>query len=121
MRDARGLVRQVDACLAHPGQGRERREYAAAGVRVPALLGADLGRGYLLLEDLGDALLLPALTATNFEDRYGDVCVDTGKSRQIYEQWKKLTKPAPGPGGLRRPLWMNRPLRPTDAAYALDS
>ncbi len=34
---------------------------ADAGVKVPALLGADLGRGFLLLEDLGDRLLLPAL------------------------------------------------------------
>ena len=32
-----------------------------AGVRVPALHGADLERGYLLLEDLGDHLLLSAL------------------------------------------------------------
>ncbi|MDX1733782.1 MAG: phosphotransferase, partial [Halioglobus sp.] len=31
------------------------------GVRVPALLDADLARGYLLLEDLGDTLLLPRL------------------------------------------------------------
>ena len=42
-------------------------------------------------------------------DRYGDVFVDTRKSQAVYEEWKALTKPAPGPGGLRRPLWMNRP------------
>jgi anaerobic selenocysteine-containing dehydrogenase len=51
------------------------------------------------------------------EDRYGDVFVDTAKSRAVYEEWKKLTKPAQGP--LRRPLWMNRPLRPADEAYRL--
>ena len=34
-----------------------------AGVRVPQLLAVDLERGYLLLEDLGDALLLPLLDA----------------------------------------------------------
>ena len=50
-------------------------------------------------------------------DRYGDVFVDTRRSREVYEEWKARTKPAPGPGGLRRPLWMNRPLRPTDEAY----
>ncbi|MBK9384683.1 MAG: molybdopterin-dependent oxidoreductase [Planctomycetes bacterium] len=50
-------------------------------------------------------------------DRYGDVCVDTAKSRAVYEEWKKMCRPAPGPGGLRRPLWMNRPLRPRDHAY----
>ena len=53
------------------------------------------------------------------DDRYGDVFVDTAKSRAVYEEWKRLTKPAPGPGGLRRPLWMNRPLRPADQAYRL--
>ena len=50
-------------------------------------------------------------------DRYGDVFVDTQQSRAVYEEWKRKAKPAPGPGGLRRPLWMNRPLRPTDEAY----
>ena len=50
-------------------------------------------------------------------DRYADVFVDTAKSRAVYEEWKKLTKPAKGP--LRRPLWMNRPLRPLDEACRL--
>jgi hypothetical protein len=50
-------------------------------------------------------------------DRYADVFVDTAKSREVYAEWKKLTKPAKGP--LRRPLWMNRPLRPVDEAYQL--
>jgi len=50
-------------------------------------------------------------------DRYGDISVDTSLSREIYEQWKEGTRPAPGPGGLRRPLHMHRPLRPTDDAY----
>ena len=51
------------------------------------------------------------------EDKYGDVLVDTQKSFQIYEEWLKLTRPAPGPNGLRRPLWFNRPLRPVDELY----
>jgi anaerobic selenocysteine-containing dehydrogenase len=50
-------------------------------------------------------------------DRYADVFVDTAKARAVYGEWKKLTKPAKGP--LRRPLWMNRPLRPADEAYGL--
>lgn len=41
-----------------------------AGVRVPALLGVDYQRGYLLLEDLGDRLLLPALTPDAAADWY---------------------------------------------------
>ncbi len=41
-----------------------------AGVRVPALLGADLDRGYLLLEDLGDRLLLPELDDASVDGHY---------------------------------------------------
>ncbi len=52
-------------------------------------------------------------------DQYGDIVVDTGKSKTVYEEWKQLTKPAPGPGGLRRPLWLKRPYRPVDDAYRL--
>ena len=43
---------------------------AAAGVRVPALYGSDLQRGYLLLEDLGDRLLLPELTTGSVDAAY---------------------------------------------------
>ena len=43
---------------------------AGAGVRVPALYGSDLQRGYLLLEDLGDRLLLPELTAGSVDAAY---------------------------------------------------
>ena len=51
------------------------------------------------------------------EDRYGDVFVDTEKSMENYREWLKMTRPAPGPDGLRRPLWLPRPLRPVDAAF----
>ena len=50
-------------------------------------------------------------------DLHADVFVDTKKSVEVYERWLKKTRPAPGPGGLRRPLWMNRPLKPTPEAY----
>ncbi|MEQ8766229.1 MAG: molybdopterin-dependent oxidoreductase [Planctomycetota bacterium] len=53
-------------------------------------------------------------------DRYGDVFVDTDEAKEVYSEWLKQTKPAPGPGGLRRPLWMNRPLKPTPDAYRMD-
>ena len=53
------------------------------------------------------------------DDRYGDVFVDTNKSLQVYHDWLKKTRPAPGPGGLRRPLWMLRPLKPAPEAYRL--
>ncbi len=51
------------------------------------------------------------------DDRYGDVVVDLAKSREHCLSWLKKARPAPGPGGLRRPLWFNRPLRPVEAAF----
>ena len=51
------------------------------------------------------------------DDRYGDIFVDTNRSFEVYQRWKALTRPAPGPGGLRRPLWMPRVVRPDDAAF----
>lgn len=50
-------------------------------------------------------------------DQYGDVVVNTNKSRDAYLDWLAKTRPAPGPGGLRRPLWYARPLKPTAPAY----
>jgi anaerobic selenocysteine-containing dehydrogenase len=50
-------------------------------------------------------------------DRYGDISVDTAKSHEVYRRWLARTRSGPGPGGLRRPLWMNRPLRPALAAF----
>ena len=54
------------------------------------------------------------------DDRHGDVFVDTARSRAVYDEWLKFTKPAPGPGGLRRPLWLKRPLKPAEEAYRMD-
>src|SRR3972149_5513015 len=51
------------------------------------------------------------------EDQEGDIGVDTGRSREIYREWLKLARPGPGPGGLRRPEWLLRPLRPTPEAH----
>jgi N-acetylmuramate 1-kinase len=42
----------------------------AAGVRVPAIIAADLEHGYMLLEDLGDRLLLPALNDDSVDALY---------------------------------------------------
>ena len=41
-------------------------------------------------------------------DQYADICVDTNKSMQVYREWLSKTRPGPGPGGLRRPLWIAR-------------
>jgi len=51
------------------------------------------------------------------EDRYGDVFVDTEKSFAIYKAWLEMARPAPGPDGLRRPLWLKRPLRPVEEMF----
>ncbi|NIR50459.1 molybdopterin-dependent oxidoreductase [candidate division KSB1 bacterium] len=55
------------------------------------------------------------------EDKYGDIFVDTNKSFEIYKEWLKMTRPAPGPEGLRRPLWLNRPLRPVEEMFYVKS
>jgi len=51
------------------------------------------------------------------DDRYGDVFVDTQRAHEVYKRWLAKTRGGPGPAGLRRPLWMNRPLRPTLSAF----
>ena len=51
------------------------------------------------------------------EDRYGDILVDTNKAHDIYKRWLQMTRPAPGPDSLRRPLWLPRAYRPATAAY----
>jgi anaerobic selenocysteine-containing dehydrogenase len=51
------------------------------------------------------------------EDRYGDVCVDTNRSMEVYREWLAKARPGPGPGGLRRPLWLDRPLRPAEEMF----
>ena len=53
-------------------------------------------------------------------DSYGDIHVDTKKSFEVYKEWLDMTRPAPGPNGLRRPLWFKRPLRPVEELYYLE-
>ena len=53
-------------------------------------------------------------------DQYGDVFVDTSKSTEVYRRWLEKTRPAPGPEGLRRPLWLKRPLKPSEEMFYLD-
>ncbi|HTT75339.1 MAG TPA: molybdopterin-dependent oxidoreductase [Candidatus Binataceae bacterium] len=52
-------------------------------------------------------------------DRYGDIFADTNKSHEVYQRWLAMTRPAPGPGGLRRPLWFARVYRPANEAFYL--
>jgi len=49
-----------------------RQLLADAGVRVPVLYAADVDAGFLALEDLGDATLLPILASETVDDCYRD-------------------------------------------------
>ena len=55
------------------------------------------------------------------DDSYGDISVDEGAATRVYTRWLGKSRPAPGPGGLRRPRWMLRPLKPHIDAYRLKS
>ncbi len=48
------------------------RRLAAAGLHVPAVQAQDLQQGFLLIEDLGNRLYLPALNAQSADALYGD-------------------------------------------------
>jgi anaerobic selenocysteine-containing dehydrogenase len=54
-------------------------------------------------------------------DRYGDIEVDTKKSREVFYKWLRLTRSAAdvSPDGTRRPYWLMRPLKPPREAYKL--
>jgi len=54
-------------------------------------------------------------------DKYGDIHVDTDKSREIYQRWLAMTRPADkySPDRTRRPYWMLRPLKPAREFYEL--
>jgi anaerobic selenocysteine-containing dehydrogenase len=54
-------------------------------------------------------------------EQHGDVWVDTARSMAVYEEWKAMTRSAVdhSPDGLRRPLWLKRPLKPVNEAYGL--
>jgi anaerobic selenocysteine-containing dehydrogenase len=59
------------------------------------------------------------LETAQADDRYGDIYVDTEAAHEIYRQWLKLARLAPGPGNLRRPLWLVRVYRPAPEAFYL--
>ena len=61
------------------------------------------------------------VTKAGADDRYGDISVDTGKSREAFRQWLRLTRHAArhSPDGTRRPWWLLRPVRPGRDAYKL--
>ncbi|MCG3134687.1 MAG: Nitrate reductase [Planctomycetes bacterium] len=50
-------------------------------------------------------------------DRYGDVHVDTARAFAVYEEWLAKAPPRLGPGGLRRPKWLPRAVKPHAKTY----
>jgi anaerobic selenocysteine-containing dehydrogenase len=60
------------------------------------------------------------VTKATKELAYGDIVVDTEKAHEVYLRWLGLTRPGPGPGGLRRPYWLLRPLKPQQDAYTIN-
>jgi len=51
------------------------------------------------------------------DDCYGDVVVDTKRSKQIFHDWLAMTRPAPAASGLRRPEFLMRPVKPRRSAF----
>ena len=60
------------------------------------------------------------LSKATSSENYGDIKVDTDKSFAHYKKWLEMARPAPGPDGLRRPLWFLRPNKPQADAYLLE-
>ena len=56
---------------------------------------------------------------THAGDSYGDIFVDTNKSFEVYKEWLNMTRPAPGPDNLRRPLWFARALKTAAETFYL--
>jgi anaerobic selenocysteine-containing dehydrogenase len=50
-------------------------------------------------------------------DRYGDVEVDTARSREVFHEWLALTRPGPNADGWRRPEFLMRPVKPRRRAF----
>jgi anaerobic selenocysteine-containing dehydrogenase len=53
------------------------------------------------------------------DDRYGDVFVDTARSREVYQEWLAKTRATLGPGGQRRPEFLMRPVKPRRRAFRI--
>ena len=62
-----------------------------------------------------------SLSIPDLDEKYGDVFVDTNKSFEHFKQWNMWAKEKENhPEGLRRPLWMARPLTPQKRHFYLD-
>ena len=61
------------------------------------------------------------ISKPELNEKYGDIFVDTNKSFEHFKKWNQFAKDnEKHPDGLRRPLWMGRPLMPTISRFFLD-
>jgi hypothetical protein len=61
-----------------------------------------------------------SISKPNPKEKYGDIFVDTNKSFKHFKQWNEWAKEREvHPRGLRRPLWMARPLTPQKDQFFL--
>ncbi len=60
------------------------------------------------------------LEPAHADDQYGDVVVDTKRSREVYRAWMDTTRPGPSASGLRRPEFFMRPVKPKRRAFRAD-
>ena len=128
----RGASAKVERHAIAPGKFRFRR---VEGIRPYKSADPDSGRIWWTDGGVHQNLTFPVqpdpisgmhcwhqrVTATPAadDDHYGDVVVDTNKSMDVYREWLAMTKPAPGPDGLRRPLWFDRIARPTPESFTV--
>ena len=61
------------------------------------------------------------ISKPELNEKYGDIFVDTNKSFEHFKKWNQFAKDnEKHPDGLRRPLWMGRPLMPKISRFFLD-
>ncbi len=118
--------------LEHPSDGVWRLRYSE-GIQPFASKDSDSSRIYWEDPGVHQNLAFPvqpdplsgmhcwlqkvALTKAEDGDRYGDVVVDTRKSREVYREWLELTRPGPSADGWRRPEFLTRPVKPRRKAF----
>ena len=62
-----------------------------------------------------------SISVPNPDEKYGDVFVDTNKSFEHFKKWNEWAKEREThPNGLRRPLWMGRPLTPKKEQFYIN-
>ncbi|HVX39282.1 MAG TPA: molybdopterin-dependent oxidoreductase [Gemmatimonadaceae bacterium] len=136
MKDDKGMDRWSSALVKLEQQGGRWRMRRVKDVEPFSSRDSDSGRVWWHSAGVHQNLVFPVhpdpisgahawhqrvrVTKAEAGDREGDIEVDTAKSHEIYKEWLAMARPAPGPGGMRRPHWLLRPLRPAAQAYRME-